>query len=177
MDPLGSISLSQENLRQSLADVDAWRTLCAATTHDDAAAKIHMHGLPKPTNGVAHTREELIAFRPYAVIWTKEMQGFRRQLSAVGDGYEYASDGQLVLRLERNCGDEVSDEPSGDANLDWSNVVGQIVDGLCALAGKPGYMAFDSIGILNGPYWSHPQSKPTHGLLQGVELAIQWRGL
>ncbi len=182
MEPSGSISLAQENLRQTLSNVSAWQALCGAPDDplDQAAAlaKIYHEGLPKPADDKpVHSREELIALRPYAVVFLPEGSGFRRIQDAISDSFEFQSMGAMRLRLYRNCPESFDSEPSGEANLDWKNVIGNIIDGLCALAGQADYLAFDQIGIVAGPYWGHPQDVPTLGVWQGVELELTWRGL
>ncbi len=173
--PAGSISLAQEHLRTMLADCDAFRTWAGAADQAEALERIHHEGLPAPANHAdVFTLAELQAYRPYAVVYTGEENGFSRTLDAAGGDFSFASSGQLKLRLYQDAPESCGDEPSSDANLQFKNAIGQILDDLCELAGQPGYLAFNQITLDNGPYWAHPNSAPTEGVWQGVEIGIQW---
>jgi|GEM_PF-1789324 len=174
-EPAGCISLAQHYLRQMLANCAAVRTWLGVDDEEGALARIHHEGLPKPAdNAVEHTRAELIAYRPYAVVFTAESGGLTLNHDAGGAAFEFAESGRLTVRLYQNCPDEYGDEPSSDANLQFKNSVGLIMDGLAALSGTAGYLAFDRLGLADGPYWGHPDLVPGQGVWQGAELSIEW---
>jgi hypothetical protein len=174
--PAGCLSLAQENLRVTLADAAAFRTWCGAADRAAALLRIYHEGLPAPQTGDTFTREELQQYRPYAVVFTQEQAGLTKTLDSIGTHYQFAAQGRLKVRLYQNCPAGFRDQPTSDANLEWKNTVGAIIDDLCELAGQPGYLSFDEIRIDAGPYWSHPQLVPAEGIWQGVELGMAWRG-
>jgi hypothetical protein len=175
--PAGPLSLAAEYFRTALADSTAARTWLDADNQAEALARIHHHGLPGPANGREYTLAELQTYRPYAVVFAAEQNGFRATLEAAGDGFEYQRAGRLVARLYQNCPDALTDEPSSDANLQWSNTIGQIIEDLLASSGKAGYLAFTALAVTAGPFWNHPKAAPAQGVWQGVELAVDWTGL
>jgi len=175
MDPVASLSLAQEGLRVMLGDCATFRGLCGADDREEALSHLHHEGLPAPAEGSEHSKQELEAYRPYGVIYTDERNGFKRRRASTGS---FASSGRLKLRLYRSCPEAYEDEPTSDANLDWKNLIGQIVAELCALAiaGGPEHLAFDDIAVDFGPYWSGPELAVTQGVWQAVELGIGWGG-
>lgn len=172
--PAGCLSLAQEYLRATLAASAAWQSECNADDADAAKERIYHHGLPAPASGEAHTKQELMAYRPYAIVFTAEARGFTRTFEAGGDEFEFDQHGRLTLRLYRNSPDDSADEPTAAANLTWHNLVGEIIDQMCELAGGAGYLAFQTIGVLEGPYWSHPKVTETEGIWQGVDVLVEW---
>ena len=176
-EPAGCLSLAESYLKTMLANVPAFQTWAGAADVAAALLKIHLEGLPKPADGAdSHTRAELEAYRPYAVIWMAEDNGLTLEHDATGALFGFTDSGRLMLRLEQDCPDGVGDQPSSDANLQFKNSIGLIVDGLCALAGTAGYLAFERISVFDGPYWAHPDAVPGHGIFQGVELLFEWGG-
>lgn len=174
-EPAGCLSLAEQYLKVMLANVTAFRTWTETESEEEALAKIHLEGLPKPAaDKDCHTRAELEAYRPYAVVFTGEDNGLTKWHDATGALFEFVESGRLMLRLEQDCPDGVGDQPSSDANLQFKNTVGLIIDGLCALAGTAGYLAFERITVADGPYWSHPDAVPGQGLFQGCELLAEW---
>lgn len=172
-----SISLAQENLRLSLAACAAVQTWMGVLTAELAAAKIYHHGLPEPDDGHVYTREELEDLRPYIVVFTAERQGFQLDLAAMDDGFQFAAQGKLRARLYQNCPNGYDDQPTSDANMQFTNTLGAILDGLAGLAGSGGYFAPHLIRLEDGPFWPHPKAVPDEGLWQGAELYFEWRGL
>jgi len=175
--PAGCLSLAEENLRLTLADATAFRTWCGAADQAAALARIYREGLPAPQHGDNYTAEELSLYRPYAVVFTLEQAGLTKTLDSISAHYEFAAQGRLKLRLYQNCPGGFNDQPTSDANIQWKNSIGQIIDGLCDLAGQAGYLACSEIRVDAGPYWAHPKKVPVEGLWQGVELGIAWRGV
>ncbi len=143
-----------------------------------ALASIYHEGLPKPADGSTHTKAELEALRPYAIIWTDPDGGYATQSdSAPSSAGGFVSAGSLLVEIERNSTDGAEDEPTSAANLDWRNAVGKIIDDLCDLSGTESYMILESITLDHGPYWNDRASAETHGIYQGVRLAVRWGGI
>jgi hypothetical protein len=177
MDAAGSLSLAQEYLRATLADCPTFQSLTSAADATAALLRIHHEGLPAPKDGCEHTKEEMIALRPCAVVYTEERNGFSKTVDSC-EGSTAA--GRLKLRLYRSCESvsTVVDSPTSEENLAWKNICGQIIDELCqrAAAGKPGHLAFRKITIDYGPYWNGRELAETQGYWQGMELGIDWQG-
>ncbi len=175
--PAGTISLAQQALKTTLADVTAFRTFADAGDQAAALARIHMEGLPKPGDGRQHTRTELETYRPYAVIFTDDPRGLIKTVDAHSGAFDFAAAGRLKLRIFQDAVDQYDNGPTADANVVFKNHVGEIIDGLCGLAGQGGYLAFERIALDEGPYWGHPKLAPSQGVWQGAEIGIEWRGI
>jgi len=173
--PAGSISLAQEYLRTSLADVTAFRTWCGAADQAAALARIHHEGLPAPRDKHAHTIEELRDYRPYAIVFTAEQNGFR--LDVVDGDLDYTAAGGLILRLFQDAAEVFDDEPSAEANLTFRNAVGEIIDGLGDLAGQAGYLAFNSLVLEDPLSWTAKKYVPGYGVVQRAQLRLDWQGI
>lgn len=172
-EPAGSLSLSQSYLRAMLSECAAFQTWVSAANATEALASIYYEGLPDPADkNVGYTRDELESVRPYAVIFLDEEEGFLKSHIATGSSYDFEDHGRLKLRLEQDAPDDVGDEPNSDANLRWKNVIGQIIDDLCGLAGTAGNLAFTEIGVDFGPYWGDPKRVPSDGVWQGVDIGV-----
>ena len=176
-DPAGGISLAQQYLKATLADVTAFRTWCGAADQAAALARIHHEGLPRPENGHTHTRAELEDYRPYAVIYTAEQQGYTRQFVAADDSFDFDASGRLICVLYQNCGEINGDDPSADSNLTFRNSVGLIIDGLCDLAGQAGYLGFWRIVLDEPVCWPAKELIPATGLWQRAAFSVDWQGI
>jgi len=177
-DPAGCLSLAQEALRETLSYCAAFQGLTdPARTQQEALAAIYHEGLPKPANSIHHTQAELIAYRPFAIVYFDPDRGFQANADATSQsGYDFGDTGRLFLELERNASDVVNDEPSSEDNLTWRNAVGQIIDDLKELAGQPGYLAIVQIELVEGIAWNHKSLAPTLGVYQFAKLAITYEG-
>lgn len=133
-DPLGPISKLAVLLQTSLQATHVWGSF---------AATIHHHHLPAPASGIVHTKAELVALRPFALIWTNDRDGIRFVKETAGQNAYSAADGEIVVRIERNT-------PTGmtpaEAARDFENLLGRIIKGtaeqpgLMDLSGDPRYM-------------------------------------
>ncbi len=171
--PAGPISLAEEYLRATLADVTAFRTWCGAAGQAEALAKIHNDGLPAATdleNG--YTKSELQDYAPYAIIETAEEAGYRMRFSAVGSSHEYADGGKLVLRLVQFVAVGDKDDVK-EAERKWKNAIGQIMAGLFGLAGGAGYLAITGLE-LEELFRFHPNDNPALGDQQGAMIGVEW---
>lgn len=173
--PTDSYTLAQDYLRTMLADCPAVRTWMDVSTQAAALLRIHHEGLPAPAGGAdEHTAAELVAHRPYIILWTDEERGYTLTLDGAGGHDEFSDSGRLKLRLVQNAPDTVGDEPTSEANHTWRQTIGQILDDLCDLSGLAGYLSFRGISVEYGPFWSHPKVAATQGVWQAVEIAITW---
>ena len=171
--PAGSISLAQEHLRQTLAHSASWQAECNCAGDAAAAAeRIYPNGLPKPENGETHTKQELQSYRPYAIVYTAEKDGFRKTADAGGTHFYYNPSGQLMVRINREAPEAAGDEPTADANNTFLNLLGKILDEMCDLAGTAGKLAIQSLS-LDCYGWAEPNVIETQGLWQEADLTVQ----
>jgi hypothetical protein len=175
--PSGTISLAQNNLALSLADCARFRTWCGAANQAGALARIHINGLPKPAGGKkTYSLSEVEAYRPFAIVSCDPRLPIRLDRASFGDHVQYSRSGKLEIELQQNAPDGLSDEPSSDANRQFENFCGELIDQLAELSGKPGYLCFDRLAA-EGPYWPHKELIPTEGFFQAYFLHIEWSGL
>jgi len=172
--PAGTLSLAEQHFRLTLAASASWQAECNVSTPALALQRIHCDGLPKPGNGESHTLGELQGYRPYALVYTAERQGFMKRTDAVSSHFEFQASGSLNLSIIRESPDSAGDEPTADANQSFRNLIGKIIDELCDLAGVAGYLAFHTIKLVEGPYWPEPELIPVQGLWQAADLTIDW---
>lgn len=171
--PKGPISLAEEYLRSTLADVTAFRTWCGAANQSEALARIHNDGLPAPADlEDGYTKTELQSYAPYAIVETDEEDGYRMQFASVGDGYNYAEGGKLILRLVQivAAGDKDDIE---EAERKWKNSIGQIMAGLFEKAGGAGYLAITGLELAE-LFRFHPNDQPALGDQQGAMIGVEW---
>jgi hypothetical protein len=174
----GCLSLALAGLETTLADCAAFRALTTPPMADAAAAKarIHLRGLPEPSDGLAHTIAELDAYRPFAILWTDPDNGFASTSeSSGGDHNEFSNTGTLFMELEVAY-DSGDDKPTADENVVFENAVGAIIDDLQDLAGGPGYLNILAIGLDYGPFWPAPEDIDLMGTFQGARLTIEYKG-
>lgn len=175
----GSMGKAKANLRTTLADSATFRTLVAAANQAQALDDIYLEGLPTPAGGAeVHTLAELQDYRPLAVIFTAEENGYRRMRDSAGS---FAAAGRLIIRLIRDAPDDDDTGPDADANVTWDNVIDGIIGDMCddvLPENDPGgYLVFHNIGIDRGPDWSHPDDAADLGTFQWVELFVEWEGI
>lgn len=171
--PVGSYGHTRNYLRLSLADSTAFRTWVSAATQAAALARIYMDALPPPAgHAEQYTLTELNTYRPYAVIWSHRHAW--RQVAVSSDGDEFdEGPGRLGIQLVQTVGSLTDHQEIARA---FENIIDGIVDALCAKSGTAGYLAFDRIGIEQGPVRVHPNWVPHLGDEQHVDLVIDYGG-
>ena len=170
--PAGSMMLAQHYLRQSLANSATFRTWTETADEAAALAKIHYEGLPPPADNAAdYTAAALTAYRPYAVVWTDEENGFWKNKEASGF---FRAGGRLILKFEQDVPEAIAADPA-EIDLRFKNTIGQIIDDLCnlTLVGV-GYLCFERITVDIGPYRTHPDDVPSQGDWQAIEIGVDW---
>ena len=170
--PAGRVSLAQERLRQSLAAGATWRKLCGATNAKEALEHIYHFGLPEPANGKAYDRQELQSYRPHALVWTVQQDGFTWTREASGPSY--GTSGKLVLHVQRESPDAEGDKPTADVNLAWLNLLGPIGDELFALGETSGYLDIGAIMLVDVTYCPPSDQIETEGFSQAADFLISW---
>jgi hypothetical protein len=174
--PSGSISLAQQHLKLQLADCAAFRTWCKTGNQAEALSHIYLEGLPKPPAGQkTYMKEQLESLRPYALVNTKASGGFSLSFGSFGSHAEYDASGKLEVTLFQNCPENLGNDPTSDANQQFSNFCGELIDQLATLSGQAGYLCFERL-TFDGPYWTHPLLLPTEDLYQWCEIGVDWKG-
>jgi len=171
--PAGSISLSEAALRTMLSTVAAFQTFAGAGDAAAALAKIHLGDLPDPADLTQYTLAELQGYRPYAIVYLSELDGYRSRL--IGEPFSFDSAGRVMIHLEQDASGWAGNRPTRDADQEFLNAVGGIVDGLREIRGvAAGHLQFRSIRLVLGPVAAHPDEVPAVGLYQRAVLQLDW---
>lgn len=147
--PAGCISLVQENLRVTLADSATFRTLTGTAARAAAQARIHHERLPAPADDAEiYSIAELRSHWPYAIVSIDDTEGLRRHQDSF-DSFDCS--GRVWLMIGR----EAPDGPDAEADREWKNTAGKIIDELCDLSlqgesddGLVAYLQFDDLSVL-----------------------------
>jgi hypothetical protein len=174
-DPVGCISLAEQYLRQTLAASETFRSAVGAGNPAAALAHIYTDDLPPPAGGAAtYSRSDLETLRPFAVVWTEEQDGLRRQADAVSDARNYGGSGRLAVLFEQDVPSQVVNDPP-EASRRFKNTLGLIIDEMLAVAGTPDYLDIAAITLRGGPTRSHPDAQATEGDFLAALLSVEWR--
>lgn len=161
-----------------LADSATFRTLVGAADQAAALTHIYRERLPDPAHGDTHTREELEALRPYAVVELVPGQSVLEHEATSGGSFDFGGRGQVRVTIERDVPAayiDADDQVDLDAaEADWEAVIDGILTDLTALCGGADYLAARQITVAAGPYNWHPQYEPKEGRFQGVVLELSW---
>ena len=172
--PSGPIALAQEYLRLTVAACPTFQSWTGAPDAASAANRLYHEALPPPrdTEAAEHTRSELETYRPFGLIWTAEQKGLVLAADAFGPAeYNFQASGELRMLLEQDVPEEIASDPA-EIDLRFKNVVGKIMAEMCALAGRPGYLALRRLEIETGPYRFHPDLVEAQGDAQGIVLSV-----
>ncbi len=180
--PAGPISLSLDNLANTLADSENFRTFVGAADRAAALAKIHVGALPRPGTPPAfehreYTEAEITALRPYALIWVDEAGG--GLVSTKVAAGTFVQSGRIKCQLIQNVAAGIADDLP-EVDLVFNNSIGEIIDDLYALVALGvtatySYLAaIDRIVTDAGPSRLDAESEAGMGDAQGVELGIEW---
>lgn len=167
----GGITLAEDYLRAMLANCPRWQTMCRCPGNETPAAdRTYRDMLPPPANDQAeHSRDELVGYRPFALVWTDENAGYRK--ARVGTDC-YAESGVLNIQIEVNVDEADANDPGKFAGL-FKNDLGTLIDELCERAYQPGYIAFDEIH-LRGPWRVQLEETPQQGDHLFASLSMSW---
>lgn len=138
----GPISKIADRLELMIKATDVWPSLAATVYH---------HHLPEPANKVSHTKTELASLRPFLMIWTNDRDGITWTRDTAGPDACASSDGELVIRFERNTPTNIS---PAVAARDFENAIGRLckgtasAPGLIDLAGDPRYLPLVEVRLL-----------------------------
>lgn len=138
-----------------LIALDAAKRMLAATAQWSAiadASRIHFDALPAPSPGPDYTKAQMIAARPFALMWHELSGGFRLE-AATADLRCPIVSGKIVIQIELNVPSEHAANPTALAI--WINrLIGKLLrtgesasPGLWDLANTPGYLPVTSIDV------------------------------
>jgi hypothetical protein len=170
--PAGSLNLTVKYFRDMLAACTAFRAWTGDPDADSALERIHYEGLPAPADMVRHTKRELENHRPFALVYIADSAGFARSVIST-DGFD--EQGTIILHLEQTAPENLGDDPSSDANVQWANTIGQIIDGLCDLRVDmaAGHVFLNRIRLMSRG-WASKDQAIAQGLFQRAILAIDF---
>lgn len=138
----GPISKIADRLELMIKATDVWASLAATVYH---------HHLPEPANKVSHSRTELTNLRPFVMLWTNDRDGITWTRDTAGPDACAASDGELIMRFERNTPTSMT---PAEAARDFENAIGRLCKGTAAapglidLAGDPRYLPLVQLRLL-----------------------------
>lgn len=102
----------QRLLALTLADCTEFRNLVGATDHASAFARIWHESLPAPAGGAErYSLDELEEYRPYAMVFTADLEGATGMRQATGPG-GWADRGVLRVQLEISTPEDLKDSPT-----------------------------------------------------------------
>ena len=107
----GILYTPQMLLAKTLADCTEFRNLVGATDHASAMAHIWHESLPLPADGADHySLTEMQAYRPFALIFTNDMDGEMSSRQACSPG-AWSDQGSLRILLEIDTPEELEGSP------------------------------------------------------------------
>jgi len=164
-----------------LIALDAARRMLAATAQWTAiasAGRIHYDALPPPTPGPAYTKPQLIAARPFALLWSDLSSGYKIEAGSQGPGCPVQS-GKIICQIELNVPVEHYANPE-TLSL-WANrLLGRIIrtgepntPGLWDLSRTASYLPIQSIELHS---YERTTKKEATELGDAIiaELSIHW---
>lgn len=157
-------------LEEVLSLNTGFQAFAGVSNSSDALDHIYRDFLPQPADGDQHTLAELVALRPWAMIWTQESQGW--QANRVASDACFRIGGSLLLRLERSIDPAHTDQ---QAAAEFDDLLSGIIhndqgDGLIQAFTR---LNIHHVSIL-GKYRSLPEHLDTLGDCYSAELLIRW---
>jgi hypothetical protein len=139
------ISLAEQHVANMLADSAAFQAFANAADATAARSRIYFDALPPPEadNGV-YSKDELVAYRPFAIVFTAPANGYKRTRGATGC---YVESGQIGLHLEQNVPEALANDLQQPMRQ-IKSTLGAIINDLEALAYGAGYLAVNVIDVL-----------------------------
>ena len=167
------IQAAQDIAKTTLAACASFQELVGVDSAVDAAAFIYHDAWPPPISGRAeHTRAELAALRPSAIIYTGESQGFTVTRDAAGNDSCWNTSGAIHVMLFRNVPAVDKDNPS-KVDTDFRTTVGDILEDMLGLSETAGYLAANQFTI-SGPHRTPVNELKDVGDAQWAEIVVAW---
>lgn len=173
--PSGILSNTRAAVATALSQCAEFQSLVGAADAAEALLSIYHHGLPDPANGASeYTDAELTSYRPNAILYTDEDQGCQTVYEAQGGSFEAMI--HVGIELIRDVTKTVGDAPSADANVEWDNIVGTIIEELWVESAAAEVIDFAAINLERGPTWAARDEYPGRGPTQLAMLMCTCRG-
>jgi hypothetical protein len=173
----GEISLSEENLRVTLAACASFQALCNVTSATAALDRVHLCGLPGPQPNPDGTipdsfkRHHLEQLRPFGLIYARPNAGTVWARTAHPNTIEAA--GVLRIELERTVpADQAKPAFEPQVERQWKNFVGQIAEELLEFYTHP-YLILERVQMVE--LWRvHPDEVHNVGDFQCALLEVRY---
>lgn len=167
------IQEAQNIARATLAACAAFQTLVEAIDATEALEHIYHDAFPSPESERAeHTRAELTALRPCAVIYTEDNQGWVVSRDAMGNEDCWNARGIIHVLLYRNVPEADEFNPS-KVDTDFRTVIGDIAEGIIGLSETAPYLAARKLTV-SGPTRTPLKELKDIGDAQAAEILIEW---
>lgn len=163
--------------RNLLRDCYYWRRLAdPLDPWDEATSEAHVHldELPAPDPGPDHTRDELIALRPFALVWMDTAGGYTMRFDTTGNCCPVVS-GTVIYQIELPVPEALADSPTELAEY-LHTEIGRLLR--TGDATKPGmaelnYLPIKQLG-LRGYVRCDKKSAIDLGDFAVAEIELQW---
>lgn len=162
---------SQELMRTTLANSQAFQSLVGAANATEALTRVYGDQLPKPAVGTEHTLAELVALRPYAIVFIPSHHGWQIERDASGDSC-WNSSGIVHCIIQRSV-PEVDKDDHAKVDKDFRLIGGDIVSDLVGMAEEMQRLAMHKISV-SGPYRTKNTELKSIGDAQAYEFMVEW---
>ncbi len=164
-----SLGKAREHLRAMIAASTAFQAWVGVDDEDNPAtaalASIWYESLPLPADGVTYDTDEMVAYWPYALLFS---DGY--QIRPVANG-SHRDGGTLGVQLVGLVDDAAGNDPT-EATVLFENRVMQILEDMADLREQAGYLDFNELQVMGGTVRSRPDDIAAGGQ---DELAITVR--
>lgn len=167
---------AQDVAKSTLAACPEFISLVADAVADEdqlTADRIYHDSFPEPISGAPHhSRAELTALRPCAIVYTEDNQGFDVRRDAMGNEDCWNASGIIHYMILRNVPVADKDNPS-KVDTDFRTVLGNIVSEMIGLSETAPYLAAKRF-IISGPARTSVQELSELGDAQMGEIIAYW---
>ena len=167
----GCLALRLAYASASLSNCATWQAICNSSTAAAAASHIYEESLPPPRNGRKYAPGELAGFAPFALLRAANLT---RTRIASPTGFD--ADGDIDLRISWLVPDALRYDLNQSARQ-FNNIVGSIVDELCAQADTPGRLALSSITMPESWERTEDDKSNATGIWQIADLVLSAPGI
>lgn len=166
--------------RKMLADCYHWRRIAGGDpwSAEESLVHVHLDALPPPAARGEHTREELEAMRPFAIVSLGDGEAIHFDLDSSGNCC-VGMGGSVDVYIEMDVPPELRNTPSLLA-ADVYQRIGRVLrtgsaaePGLVELAGLPGYLALRR-ATMRAYYRTTRQERDEIGDATCVHLSLMW---
>jgi len=171
----GPLLIALDTARRMLAACDQWSAIAGGEASID---RIHYDALPPPSPGPHYTRSQMIAVRPFALLWSDTAAGYQID-SGTTTADSPNQSGRVICQIELNVPAEHATKPHAVAT--WANrTIGRLVrtgspaaPGLWDLSRNPGSLPIRQIDVAA---YERTTTKESIDLGDAIifELALHW---